>query len=317
MKDLIIIGAAAAGCSAAVYAARRHLDFSVISKDIGGEVALSGEIENWPGTIHTTGDKLADEFHEHVKDYGIEIQDELEVTDIQQKNNKQIVKIKDKQDNIKDVPARSVIIATGIHPRELNIPGEDKLRDKGLTYCTVCDGPLFEGKRTVTIGAGDAALESALMLSEIASKEYLITKYPNKEKSKEGFPKAEEILIKKAKNNENIEIIYDAMTQEILGSQMVEGVKYEVQSSGKIKTLEVDGVMVHIGMSPNSDFIDCVDKNEAGEIKVNKLCETSCEGIFAAGDVTDTPYKQISIAAGQGTTAALSAIDYLNKLKQG
>lgn len=314
MKDLIIIGAAAAGCSAAVYAARRHLDFTVVSKDIGGEVALSGEIENWPGTIHTTGERLAGEFHEHVKDYGVEIQDELEVIDIHQKGGKHIVKTKDKQGNIKDLPTKSVIVATGIHPRKLDIPGEEKLKDKGLTYCTVCDGPLFQDKKTATIGAGDAALESALMLSEIASKEYLVTKYPNENQHKGGFPKAEEILIKKVKNNDNIEIIYDAMTQEILGDSMVEGIKYELQSSNEIKTLEVDGVMVHIGMIPNSDFIDCADKNEAGEIKVNKICETSCNGVFAAGDVTDIPYKQISIAAGQGTAAALSVIDYLNKL---
>lgn len=316
MRDLIIIGAAAAGCSAAVYAARRHLDFTVISKDIGGEVALSGEIENWPGTIHTTGDKLADDFHKHVQDYGIEIKDELEVIEIKQKDGRQILKIKDTDGNIKDISAKTVIIATGIQPRRLDVPGEEKLKDKGLTYCTVCDGPLFKGKKTATIGAGDAALESALMLSEIASREYLITKYPNKKEKKGGFPKAEEILIEKVKNNDNIEIIYDAMTQKIIGDNMVEGVEYEVQNKSKTKTLEVEGVMVHIGMTPNSDFIDCVEKNENNEIKVNKLCETNCKGIFAAGDVTDIPYKQISIASGQGTTAALSVIDYLNKLNE-
>ncbi|PSO44231.1 MAG: hypothetical protein BRC22_02810 [Parcubacteria group bacterium QH_9_35_7] len=316
MKDLIIIGAAAAGCSAAIYAARRNLDFSVISKDIGGEVALSGEIENWPGTIHTTGDQLAEKFHQHVKDYGIEIQDELEVIEIKHRDHKQMVKTEDPQGNIKDIPTKSVIIATGIHPRPLDIPGEERLKDKGLTYCTVCDGPLFKDKITTTIGAGDAALESALMLSEIASKEYLITKYPNKKEHKGGFPKAEDILIEKVKDSDNIEIIYNAMTKEIFGDNMVEGIRYELQDSEETKVLETEGVMVHVGMLPNSSFIDCVDKNENKEIKVNKLCETSCPGVFAAGDVTDIPYKQISIAAGQGTTAALTAIDYLNKLEK-
>lgn len=310
MQDLIIIGAAAAGCSAAIYAARRNLDFKIITEDIGGEVAKAGEVENWPGQIHTTGEQLAEEFHEHIKSYNVNIKNHTEVVDIEcNKDYFSVVTQEGKLDT------KTVIVATGIHPKKLGIPGEQKFKGKGLTYCTVCDGPLFADKTTTTIGAGDAALESALMLSEIADQEYLVTKYPNVEKHKGGFPKAEDILINKVKENNNIEIIYDALTQKIIGDNMVDKIKYKQKSTGEINEFDTDGVMVHIGVVPNSNFINCVEKNNLGEIKIDKLCQTSQEGIFAAGDVTDIPYKQISIAAGHGTTAALSAIDYLNKKK--
>ena len=315
MKDLIIIGAAAAGTAAGIYAARRKLDFKIISKDIGGEVALSGEIENWPGTIHTTGVDLADDFHEHLKSYNVKIEKETEVIDLKPQKNHVVVKYKDPHEETKEEKTKAVIIATGITPIRLDIPGEKKLRDKGVTYCTVCDGPLFKGKTTATIGAGNSALESSLMLAEIAETAHLVTKYPNKEKHKGGFPKGDEVLIHKAKNHDNIKIIYDAMTEEIIGNSMVKGIKYRNQSTDETEKLELDGVMIHIGMSPNSDFIDCIDKNKTGEIKIDKLCRTDCRGIFAAGDVTDVPYKQIAVSTGLGTTAALSAIDYINKLK--
>lgn len=316
MKDLIIIGAAAAGTAAGVYAARRKLDFKIISKDIGGEVALSGEIENWPGTVHTTGVELADDFHEHLKSYNVEIEDETEVVDLKPQKDHIIVESKDAHEEIKEDRASSVIIATGITPRRLDVPGEKEFRDRGVTYCTVCDGPLFKNKTTATIGAGNSALESALMLAEIAETEYLITKYPNNKESKGGFPKGDDILIQKAKRHENIKIIYNAMTQEITGDSMVKSVKYKNQKTDEVKELKLDGIMVHIGMSPNSDFVDCVKKNQAGEIKIDKLCRTDCRGIFAAGDVSDVPYKQIAVSAGLGTTAALSAIDYINKLEE-
>jgi thioredoxin reductase len=309
MKDLVIIGAAAAGCSAAIYAARRNLDFKIITKDIGGEVTTAGEIENWPGQIHTTGEQLANDFEQHVNNYNVEIDNFTEVVDIICKENKLGIVTNSEE----KIETKTVIIATGIHPKRLKVPGEKKFKGKGLTYCTVCDGPLFEDKITTTIGAGDAALESALMLSKIANQEYLVTKYPNDKKHKGGFPKAEDILIDKVKNNENIEIIYDAITQKIFGEGMVEKIIYKNQSTGEEKSLTTKGVMVHIGVKPNTDLVNCVEKNNLGEIKIDKFCRTSQEGIFAAGDVTDISYNQISIAAGHGTTAALSAIDYLNK----
>ncbi len=313
--DLAIIGAAAAGSAAAIYAARRNLNFVVVSKDIGGEVALSGEVENWPGIIHTTGFELAQNFHKHVKSYNVQIDEGFGITSIKQEKNYHILSAENSVGEKKEYKTKAVIIASGIHPRQLGIPKEEELKGKGVTYCTVCDGPLFKGKTTATIGAGNSAVESALMMAGIADKVYVVTKYPDTPDTKGGFPKAEDILVEKLKKLENVEFVYNANTTKILGDGMVSGFKYEDNESKESKEVQVDGVMVHIGMIPNSQFVDRADKNEAGEIKIDFTCQTSCPGIFAAGDVTDIPFKQISIAVGQGATAALSAIDYLNRWK--
>ncbi|MFH1286734.1 MAG: FAD-dependent oxidoreductase [Candidatus Magasanikbacteria bacterium] len=313
LYDLIIIGAAAVGTAASVYASRRHLHFKIVSKDIGGEVALSGEVENWPGIIKTTGIELSAQFHEHMKYYNVPIDDGHEVTSITKDGNVHVVTAKSSTGEEKIYRTKSVIIGSGVHPRNLKVPGEEERRGKGITYCTTCDGPLFGGKTTATIGAGNSAVESALMMAGIAKKVYVITRYSDDEENKGGFPPAEEILVKKLKELDNVEIIYNADTKEILGDGMVSGIKYLDTASNEEKELDVQGVMVHIGVIPNSTFVDCVDKDPAGQIVIDKLCKTSRDGIFAAGDVTDIPYNQIAIAAGHGVTAALSAIDYINK----
>lgn len=310
--DLLIIGAAAAGCTAAIYAARRGLNFVVVSKDIGGEVALSGEVENWPGIIHTDGITLAQDFYQHAKSYGVAFDEGLAVTKIAQKKNIHVVTAMDASGKEKIYRAKTVIIASGIHPRAIGVPGEKELKNKGVTSCTVCDGPLYKGKVTATIGAGNSALESALMMGGIAKKIYLLTKFPESESG--GFPKGENILINKLKKLENVEILYQASTKKILGEKKVTGLEY-TDAKGALQTLTLDGVMVHIGMIPNSKFVNCAKKNSQEEIEVDSLCRTDCPGIFAAGDVTNIPYKQIAIAAGHGVTAALSAIDYINKLE--
>lgn len=316
MLDLVIIGAAAAGCSAAVYAARRNLDFVVISKDIGGEVALSGEVENWPGQIHTTGIQLAQDFHKHALSYNVKFEQGLEVVEILQEKNYHIVVTKDYSGNEKRFETKTVLIGSGIHPRLIGIPGEVELKGRGVTYCTVCDGPLYKNKITTTIGAGNSGLESALMMSTIADKVYLLTKYPNTQETKGGFPKGENILIEKVKQLQNIEIIYSAETLQILGEKSVTGIKYRDILTSEEKEIITNGVMVHVGMIPNSSFVKNIEKNPAGEIIVDKIGQTNIPGIFAGGDVTNIPYKQISIAAGQGVTAVLAAIDYLNRWKE-
>lgn len=316
MLDLVIIGAAAAGCSAAVYAARRNLDFVVISKDIGGEVALSGEVENWPGQIHTTGIQLAQDFHKHALSYNVKIEQGLEVVEILQEKNYHIVVAKDYSGNEKRFETKTVLIGSGIHPRLIGVPGEVELKGRGVTYCTVCDGPLYKKKITTTIGAGNSGLESALMMSTIADKVYFLTKYPNTEENKGGFPKGENILIEKVKQLPNVEIIYNAETLQILGEKNVTGVKYRDILTKEEKEITTNGVMVHVGMIPNSSFAKNLTKNPAGEIEVDKIGQTNIPGIFAGGDVTNIPYKQISIAAGQGVTAVLAAIDYINRWKE-
>lgn len=313
LYDLVIIGASAAGISAAIYAARRGLNFVVVSQNIGGEVALSGEIENWPGTIHTDGVQLAKDFHEHIKSYNVRIDNETEVTDIRQENNYHLVIAKDGRGQEKIYKAKTVIIASGIHPRELAVSGEKELKGMGVTYCTVCDGPLYRNKITATIGSGNSALESALMMGGIAKKVYLLSKYPKADTKTNGFPRGETILVQKVKELANVEIIYNADTTAIRGQGKVEGLTYKDTASGEMKEVSIDGAMVHIGMIPNTNFVHCAKKNPLGEIEIDIVGKTDCPGVFAAGDATNVPFKQIVIAAGQGVTAALSAIDYINR----
>ncbi len=316
LYDLVIIGAAAVGCPAAVYAARRNLNFVVVTKDIGGEVALSGEIENWPGQIHTDGVKLSQDFHKHMASYSAPIENGMEVVSILPEKNHYIVTAKDGAEKEKTYATKAVIIGSGIHPREIGVPGERELKGKGVTYCTVCDGPLYKNKITATIGAGNSALESALMMGGIAKKVYVLTKYANTKEMNGGFPRGENILVEKLKALPNVEILYEADTKKILGTDVVTGIEYADIKTGEKKTIEVNGAMVHVGMIPNSQFAKNLKQNPAGEIEVDMLGRTSLPGVFAAGDVTNIPYKQIVIAAGQGVTAALSAIDYLNRWQE-
>lgn len=306
MRDLIIIGGSVAATAAGVYAARRKLDFQVVSKDFGGEVATSGEIENWPGTIHTTGIELSEQFKKHLEAYQAPIDLDVDVEAIK-KTEQGFNVVGERNGQARTYEARAVIVATGAHPRELGAEGEKEFRGKGVTYCTVCDGPLFSSKVVATIGGGNSALESALMLAGIASKVYLI--------NKNAAMKGDELLIEKVNNLPNVTEIPNAFTKRFFGKAFLEGLAYKDTATNEEKTLEVQGAFVHIGMVPNSDFLPPeVEKNAFGEIKINNTCETSLPGLFAAGDVTDVPYKQIGVAAGQGICAALTAVSYLNRL---
>ncbi|MBI2052581.1 MAG: FAD-dependent oxidoreductase [Candidatus Sungbacteria bacterium] len=304
MFDLIIVGASAAGLSASVYAARRRMNFKIISADIGGEVATSGEIENWPGVIHTDGVALADQFKAHALANKVIIDEGKWVGDIKKEGNIFLISGKNPDGSAFEVTSKSVLVATGVHPRELGVPGEKEFRNKGVSYCTVCDGPLFSGQTVATIGGGNSALESALMLADIAAKVYLI--------NKNSYFKGEKVLIDKVSQNPKIEIIYQAMTSAVKGDKFVNAVEYK-NESGETHKLEVKGIFVHIGQIPNSGFMAGAELDETKQIKVNLRGETNLPGLYAAGDVTNIPYKQIVIAAGQGVTALLSAVDYLNR----
>lgn len=311
MLDLVIVGASAAGCSAAIYAARRKLNFKIVTDNIGGEVALSGVVNNWPGILEIQGFELAKKFHEHVKSYGVETEEGWRIEKIISEKNYHTLVAKNARGEEKTYETKTIIIATGIHPRHLEVPGEKEFYQKGITYCTVCDGPLFKNKITTTVGSGNSALESAMMMTNIAKKVYLISKYPNTQEKNYGFPKGENILIDKVKVIPNVEIIYEAKTIEIVGEKLVKGLKY-IDANGAEQMIEVQGVMVHAGQVPNSQFIEA-EKNKIGELVVDAKCKTSIPGIFAAGDVTNIPYKQIGIAAGQGIISALAAIEHINR----
>jgi alkyl hydroperoxide reductase subunit F len=315
MYDLIIIGGSAAGSSAAIYAARRKLNFKIVTVDTGGEVALSGEVGNWPGIISIQGFELAQKFNEHVKSYGVETDVGWRIEKVAPVKKHYRLTATNGAGETKEIETKTIIITTGIHPRRLNVPGENELDRKGITYCTVCDGPLFKNKTTVTIGSGNSALESVLMMATFAKKVYLLSKFADTRETNGGFPKGENILIEKAKATPNIEIIYEASTTAVMGNNRVEGVKYK-DKNGEEHKLAVEGIMVHVGTIPNSQFIEKVKKNKIGEIMVDEKCRTSMRGVFAAGDVTDVAYKQIGIAAGQGIIAALATIEYINRWKE-
>lgn len=321
--DLIIIGGSAAATAAGIYAARRNLNFKIITKDFGGEVATSGEIGNWPGINKTDGITLAQQFKDHLKFYSIEPEEGVGVEKITKqddglfcitaKTGGQSAMVVEKMPNGNplaskcDYLAKTVIIATGVHPKELGVEGEKEFRNRGVSYCTVCDGPIFAGKTVATVGGGNSALESALMLNDIASRTYVINKNP--------IFKGDQILIDNLAQKKNAEVIYNAKTTQIIGSEFVTGLKY-TDGNGKEQELKVDGIFVHIGMVPNSGLVpDEVEKDKFGQIIVNKNCQTNIPGLYAAGDVTDIPHKQIVIAAGMGTCALLSAVSYLNRQK--
>lgn len=326
--DLIIIGGSAAATVAGIYAARRGLNFKLITKDFGGEVATSGEIGNWPGVIQTDGITLSGQFKDHLKHYKVDITEGVEVTRVSkqedgffcitsasgQESSMAVGRVEHK---IHDIPkcdyvAKTVIVTTGVHPRELGITGEKEFRNKGVSYCTTCDGPLFPDKTLATIGGGNSALESALMLAEIGKKVYVLNK-------NDEF-KGEKVLIDKLMANDKVEIIYNADTKEITGDQFVNGLKYK-DKDGKEQSIDVEGIFVHIGMVPNSAMMceqcflpEGVELDKFKQIVVNQVGETNIPGLYAAGDVTNIPFNQIVIAAGMGCTALLSAVSYLNKL---
>ncbi len=302
--DLLIIGGSAGGASAAVYAARRGLNFAVIAKDFGGEVALSGDVDNWLGIQHTTGIELAQQFTEHMKSYKPILIEGVLVSTIEKRDDGVFAVTAD--DGVVH-EARAVILATGVHSRELGVPGEKEYRLKGVSYCTVCDGPVFSGRETVTIGGGNSALESALMMADIATHVTVL--------NKNSAFKGESVLVEKLKQKKNVDIIYNAMTTGITGDgAFANGVTYQ-DATGVEHTISMSGAFVHIGQIPNASMVPAsCEKDAAGYVKINLDCATSVPGLFAAGDVTNHAHKQIIIAAGMGATAALSAVQYLNRI---
>lgn len=304
MHDLIILGGSAAGVTAAVYATRRKLNLKLITNDIGGEIATTDIIENYPGYPKVGGLELAEKFREQLKYNNVPMEEGWLVKKIEKKDNHFIITAKNFSGEEKTYEAKAVIVATGVRPRPLGVPGENELFHRGVTYCAVCDAPLFKNKIVAVVGGGNSALESALMLGEIASQIFLLNRNPQ-------F-KGETVLIEKVNKHPKITVLTQSKTQKILGEKNVTGLEYE-DADGQTQQITVNGVFIHAGWEPNTDFIDFVKKNDRGEIMVDKNCATDAPGVFAAGDVTNTTYKQIIIAAGMGATAALSAVEFLNR----
>jgi alkyl hydroperoxide reductase subunit F len=298
MKDLIIIGAGPAGITAAVYAARKQLDFSVITQDIGGQTAWSGEIENYTGYQYITGPDLAQKFRQHLEQHKFDLREGQEAVKVTKENSG----FKVETSKGESLSARTLIIASGKKPRLLKVPGEAEFKNRGVTYCATCDGPLFAGKEVAVIGGGNSALDAALQMMKVAPKVYLI----NINEKLGG----DAVMRERVTASGRVEILNQAKTLEISGEKFVKGMKVEV--AGKPRQLKVEGIFIEIGLIPNSDFIDFVKKNKKGEISINCSAETSEAGVYAAGDVTSVPEKQIVIAAGDGAKASLGAFRYLS-----
>lgn len=296
--ELIVVGAGPAGITAAIYAARKKMDFHVLTKNVGGQVVFSSEIENYTGFQYITGEELASKFQEHLEKYRFELRIE-EVKKVEREDG--LYKVRT---DAGDYLGRTVIMATGRKPRELNVPGESEFKNRGVTYCATCDGPLFEGLDVAVVGGGNSGLEAVLQLMKIAKSVHLIEIGP--------WLKADRVLIEKAKASEKVKIWTETRVVEMVGDRVVTGIK--VQRKMEETLLPVRGVFVEIGSIPNSEIVDFVEKNRWGEIIVNCTCETSVPGLFAAGDVTNVPEKQIIVAAGEGCKAALSAFRYLSQL---
>lgn len=298
--DLAIIGAGPAGITAAVYAARKKMNPLVITKDIGGQASLSGDIQNYTGYQFISGPELAIKFEEHMRKFNFEIKENEEVKELISRKGTFLVKTD--KDNYQ---AKTVIVASGKRSRELGVTGERKFRNKGLTYCATCDGPLFAGRDVAVIGGGNSALDAALQLIKIANHIYII----NITYSLTG----DGIMREKIRVDNKVSIFNNSRVKEILGDSFVQAIKIEEDKEEKI--LAVQGIFVEIGLIPNSEFAPSLEKNERKEIIVNQRNETNIPGIFAAGDVTNVPEKQIIIAAGEGAKAVLSAFRYLSTRK--
>lgn len=301
--DVLVIGGGPAGASSAIYSARKGLKVGVITDRIGGQVLETFSIENLIGTPYTEGPKLAANLHAHMKDYNIDIINSQTVTDLR-KEDYAIATL----DGGVEVKGKVAIIATGARWRNVNVPGEAEFKNKGVAYCPHCDGPLFEGKPLAVIGGGNSGIEAAIDLANVASDVTVI------EFAEE--LKADEVLQEALHKLDNVKVITNAATTAILGDTSVKGLTYKDRATDEESKLDLEGVFVQIGLVPNTEFLgDQFEKTRMGELVVNHVGETSIPGIFAAGDCTDSSYKQIIISMGAGATAALGAFDYLIRNK--
>nr|MDO8134092.1 FAD-dependent oxidoreductase [Candidatus Njordarchaeum guaymaensis] len=296
--ELIIAGGGPAGVTATIYAARKKMDFLVVTTNIGGQVSYSSEIENYTGFQFITGEELSAKLEQHLEKFKFEMKME-EVEKVEKDGNLFRVRT-----DSGEYQARTVIIATGRKPRELGVPGEAEFKNRGITYCATCDAPLFEGMDVAVVGGGNSGLEATLQLMKLARSVRVIHNGPQL--------KADPVYIDKAKESGKVEFLTDTKVLQVTGDKLVKGIK--VQRKGKEEMLSVQGIFVEIGSTPNSHIVDFVDKNQWGEIIVNAKCETNVVGLFAAGDVTNVPEKQIIVAAGEGCKAALTAFRFLSQV---
>ncbi len=297
--DVIIVGGGPAGLTAAVYALRKGMVTGLITRQIGGQMAETAGIENYLGYRYINGLDLADKFHDQVMQFGIDFE-----------NNSNVAHVKDGL--IKDViledgrvfKTKTLIITSGKLSRKLNVPGEKELTGHGVAYCAICDAPFYKNKKVVIAGGGNAGVGAAIDLARISTHVTLVQRRDRLI--------ADLVLSDKLKHFNNVEILLGHVVKEINGNGHVESVRVEKRETGELIDIAADGIFVEVGSIPNSDLAQgLLELNDKNEIIIDEFCRTNREGIFAAGDVTDVPYKQIIIACGEGSKAALSATDYI------
>ncbi|WP_236179078.1 MULTISPECIES: alkyl hydroperoxide reductase subunit F [Pseudomonas] len=301
--DVLVVGGGPAGASAAIYAARKGIRTGVAAERFGGQVLDTMAIENFISVQETEGPKLATALEEHVKQYDVDIMNLQRADKLIPGKNGELHEVRFASGAT--LKAKSVILATGARWREMNVPGEQEYRNKGVAYCPHCDGPLFKGKRVAVIGGGNSGVEAAIDLAGIVSHVTLL--------EFDVQLRADAVLQRKLHSLPNVTVITSALTTEVTGDgQKVNGLRYKDRNTDELRTVELEGIFVQIGLLPNTDWLKgTIELSPRGEIIVDNRGETSIPGIFAAGDVTTVPYKQIVIAVGEGAKASLSAFDHL------
>lgn len=300
LQDVTVVGGGPAGVSAAIYSARKGLKVTVIADRFGGQVKDTMGIENLISVSQTTGPELVGNLMAHMNDYDITLKEHVRVTDIEKGHVKTVTLSSGEQ-----IQTKSLIIATGAKWRELGVPGEKENVGNGVAYCPHCDGPFFKGKDVAVIGGGNSGVEAALDLAGIVKSVTLFEFLPEL--------KADQVLVDQAQKRDNITIVKNAATNQVLATDgKVSAIEYTDRETNTVHTQDLSGVFVQIGLVPNSQFLKgVVDLSPYGEVEVDHKCNTSEQGIFACGDVTTVPYKQIVISMGEGAKASLAAFEYL------
>lgn len=297
--DVLVVGGGPAGASAAIYAARKGIRTGIVAERFGGQILDTLSIENFISVKATEGPKLAQALEEHVKEYNIDVIDLQRAKRLEKKDLFEI-----ELENGAVLKSKSVIISTGARWRNVNVPGEQELKNKGVAYCPHCDGPLFAGKDVAVIGGGNSGVEAAIDLAGIV-KHVAVLEFASE-------LKADQVLQERLNSLPNVTVVTNAATQEITGTDNVTGITYTDRETNEEHHVELQGVFVQIGLVPNTEWLEgTIERNRIGEIVVDKRGATTIPGVFAAGDCTDSAYNQIIISMGAGSTAALGAFDYL------
>jgi thioredoxin reductase (NADPH) len=301
--DVIILGAGPAGLAAGIYASRAKLSTLIINEGaVGGQLTLTEEIANYPGVETTSGYQLVNTMKKQTKEFGCVLKSNRSITQMDLQGKIKSITVNDNE----TFQGKSVILATGGTPRNLGIPGEQKFKGKGVSYCATCDGDFFTGKEVVVVGGGNSALEEAVALTKYATKVTIVHQFNHFQ--------AFEYAIEEAKANPKIEFVMESEPREVLGTDTVEGIRVEHMKTGKITDIKTDGIFVFIGYVPNTEKIKgIIDTNERNEILADAEMKTNIPGVFAAGDSIQKRFRQVTTAVADGTIAALSVAAYIRQ----